>query len=97
MTAGTEDPTGTGQRLLSSPTTRQPSLSIPCFAERRYGGVLDDEMLMALPPEHVNKAIDGMTALAKNGFRYPAIRHPAGCSRGHGQELPRPQSGKEVG
>ena len=23
--------------------TRQPSLSIPCFAERRYGGVLDDE------------------------------------------------------
>ena len=34
-------------------------------------GVLDDEMLMALPPEHITKAIDGMTALAKNGFRYP--------------------------
>jgi uncharacterized protein (DUF169 family) len=51
--------------------TRQPSLSIPCFAERRYGGVLDDEMLMALPPEYVAKAIDGMAALAKNGFRYP--------------------------
>jgi uncharacterized protein (DUF169 family) len=52
-------------------TTRQPSLSIPCFAERRYGGVLDDEMLMATPPEHLIKAIDGMRALAKNGFRYP--------------------------
>jgi uncharacterized protein (DUF169 family) len=52
-------------------STREPSLSIPCFAERRYGGVLDDEMLMALPPEHLQKAIDGMTALAKNGFRYP--------------------------
>jgi uncharacterized protein (DUF169 family) len=51
--------------------TRQPSLSIPCFAERRYGGVLDDEMLMALPPEHVAKALTGMEALAKNGFRYP--------------------------
>jgi uncharacterized protein (DUF169 family) len=51
--------------------TRQPSLSIPCFAERRYGGVLDDEMLMALPPEYVAKAISGMEALAKNGFRYP--------------------------
>jgi uncharacterized protein (DUF169 family) len=51
--------------------TRQPSLSIPCFAERRYGGVNDDEMLMALPPEQVAKAIAGMTALAKNGFRYP--------------------------
>jgi uncharacterized protein (DUF169 family) len=52
-------------------TTRQPSLSIPCFAERRYGGVLDEEMLMALPPNMLAKAIDGMTALAKNGFRYP--------------------------
>jgi len=51
--------------------TRQPSLSIPCFAERRYGGVLDDEMLMALPPEELPKAIAGMEALAKNGFRYP--------------------------
>ena len=52
-------------------TTRQPSLSIPCFAERRYGGVLDDEMLMAAPPEYLVTAIAGMKALAKNGFRYP--------------------------
>jgi uncharacterized protein (DUF169 family) len=51
--------------------TRTPSLSIPCFAERRYGGVLDDEMLMALPPEHLAKAIAGMEALSKNGLRYP--------------------------
>jgi len=52
-------------------TTRQPSLSIPCFAERRYGGVLDDEMLMACTPADLTKAIEGMQALAKNGFRYP--------------------------
>ena len=52
-------------------STRRPSLSIPCFAERRYGGVLDDEMLMALPPELLAKAIAGMNALAGNGFRYP--------------------------
>jgi uncharacterized protein (DUF169 family) len=52
-------------------TTRTPSLSIPCFAERRYGGVLDDEMLMALPPEYLPKAIAGMQALARNGLRYP--------------------------
>ncbi|TAN53903.1 MAG: hypothetical protein EPN19_08625 [Betaproteobacteria bacterium] len=51
--------------------TRQPSLSIPCFAERRYGGVLDDELLMALPPDDIARAIAGMAALAKNGFRYP--------------------------
>jgi uncharacterized protein (DUF169 family) len=55
--------------------TREPSLSIPCFAERRYGGVLDDEMLMALPPELLAKAIAGMEALAKNGFRYPFAQY----------------------
>lgn len=52
-------------------TKREPSLSIPCFAERRYGGVRDEEMLMAAPPEYFGKAIAGMQALAKNGFRYP--------------------------
>ncbi|MBS0640406.1 MAG: DUF169 domain-containing protein [Acetobacteraceae bacterium] len=51
--------------------TREPSLSIPCFAERRYGGVLDDEMLMALPPAYIAKANAGMEALSKNGLRYP--------------------------
>ena len=28
-------------------------------------------MLMATPPEHLVKAIEGMKALSKNGFRYP--------------------------
>jgi uncharacterized protein (DUF169 family) len=56
-------------------TRREPSLSIPCFAERRYGGVLDDEMLMATPPEPLIKAIAGMKALAKNGFRYPFAQY----------------------
>ncbi|MBR1085924.1 DUF169 domain-containing protein [Bradyrhizobium manausense] len=49
----------------------EPSLSLPCYAERRYGGVPDEEMLMALKPHHLAKAIEGMTALAKNGLRYP--------------------------
>lgn len=51
--------------------TREPSLSIPCFAERRYGGVEDDEMLMALPVADIERALQGMDALAKNGLRYP--------------------------
>lgn len=51
--------------------TGEPSLSIPCFAERRYGGVLDDEMLMAIKIEDIITALNGMTALARNGFRYP--------------------------
>ena len=51
--------------------TGEPSLSLPCFAERRYGGVPDEEMLMALSPQHLAKAIAGMKQLAKNGLRYP--------------------------
>jgi uncharacterized protein (DUF169 family) len=52
-------------------STREPSVSIPCFAERRYGGVQDDELLMATPPEYLPKAIAGLEALAGNGLRYP--------------------------
>lgn len=51
--------------------TREPSLSIPCFAERRYGGVPDDELLMAMPPTLLPKAIAGLEQLSRNGLRYP--------------------------
>jgi len=53
--------------------TRKASLSIPCFAERRYGGVADDEMLMACPPEDFAKAVEGLHGLSKAGLRYPIV------------------------
>lgn len=56
-----------GRALL----TGEPSLALPCYAERRYGGVPDDELLIALKPEHLVQAIDGMEALSRNGLRYP--------------------------
>ena len=51
--------------------TGEPSLSIPCFAERRYGGVMEDELLMALTPADLLVAVEGMEALSRNGLRYP--------------------------
>jgi len=51
--------------------TGEPSLSIPCFAERRYGGVMDDELLMAIPPHYLPKVINGLGHLSNNGLRYP--------------------------
>ena len=51
--------------------TGEPSLSLPCYAERRYGGVPDEEMLMALKPADLRTAVEGMKALARNGLRYP--------------------------
>lgn len=52
-------------------STGEPSLSIPCFAERRYGGVMEDELLMATPPRFLPEIIDGLDALSRNGLRYP--------------------------
>ena len=51
--------------------TGEPSLSIPCFAERRYGGVMEDELLMAISPEDLLVSVQGMEALSRNGLRYP--------------------------
>ena len=52
------------------------------YAERRYGGVADDELLMACPPDEFLRAIEGMGHLGKNGLRYPfppygAVMDPA--------------------
>jgi len=49
----------------------EPSVSIPCYAERRFGGVADDELLIALPPSFLPKIVDGLTALKANGLFYP--------------------------
>jgi len=70
--------------------TGEPSLAIPCFAERRYGGVLDDELLMAMPPKYLPKAIAGMKRLSGNGLRYPIPQYGiqsdarAGLARSYG-------------
>jgi uncharacterized protein (DUF169 family) len=73
--------------------TGQPSLSIPCFAERRYGGVADDELLMALQPADLRKAIDGMTKLAANGLRYPIPPYGLQADARAGLQVSYPQRG----
>jgi len=64
--------------------TREVSLSIPCYAERRYGGVADDEMLMALPPQDLARAVEGLKGLAKAGLRYPIPPYGAFADPGEG-------------
>ncbi len=55
--------------------TGEPSLSIPCYAERKFGGVLDEEMLIALPPSYLPQVVEGLASLSKNGLRYPIPNH----------------------
>jgi uncharacterized protein (DUF169 family) len=49
----------------------EPAFTVPCYGERSLGQVADDEVVIALPPEAVEKSISGMKKLAKFGFRYP--------------------------
>jgi dephospho-CoA kinase len=51
--------------------TGKPALTIPCYGERRYGHAQDDELVMALPAETMDKALAGMEALYTRGIRYP--------------------------
>jgi uncharacterized protein (DUF169 family) len=51
--------------------TGKPSVSIPCYGERSMGGVSDDEIIIALPPETLETAITGLNELQKIGFKYP--------------------------
>jgi uncharacterized protein (DUF169 family) len=49
----------------------KPAVAIPCYGERAIGQVADDELVVALPPTEVPKAISGMQKLARVGLRYP--------------------------
>ncbi len=60
-------------------SSRKPSLAIPCFGEKRFGEVLDEEIVLALPPAMIEKAIEGMQKLAALGIRYPIPVYGAEC------------------
>jgi len=51
--------------------TSKPSLSIPCYGERRYGHAQDDELVMGLPAEMISKVVQNLEILYKRGIRYP--------------------------
>jgi uncharacterized protein (DUF169 family) len=50
---------------------RVPSLSIPCYGERRFGHVQDDELAIGLPTEDCARILANLKTLYKRGIRYP--------------------------
>jgi uncharacterized protein (DUF169 family) len=60
-------------------STGEPSISIPCFAERRFGGVQDDELLVSLRMEHVHEILAGLDWLSERGIRYPIPPYGPQC------------------
>ena len=47
------------------------ALTIPCYGERRFGHAQDDEMVLAMQPDTMVKASEGLERLADRGIRYP--------------------------
>lgn len=59
--------------------TGEPAIAIPCFAERRFGGVQDDELVLALRLEHLQEVVTGLDWLAQRGIRYPIPPYGPQC------------------
>ncbi|MDY6851906.1 MAG: DUF169 domain-containing protein, partial [Thermodesulfobacteriota bacterium] len=51
--------------------TGKPSMTIPCYGERRYGHAQDEDLVMALPADMLDKALLGLESLYRRGIRYP--------------------------
>jgi uncharacterized protein (DUF169 family) len=54
-------------------TTGKPALAIPCMGERAFGAVTEDELVMALPPGMMAKAVEGLKALKSRRIGYPIV------------------------
>jgi uncharacterized protein (DUF169 family) len=56
---------------VSTILTGKPKVSIPSFADRKFAGVRESELLLSLTSEDLLRAINGVEQLYKNGLRYP--------------------------
>jgi uncharacterized protein (DUF169 family) len=54
-------------------TSGKPALAIPCMGERAFGSVTDDELVLALPPKMMAKAVEGLQCLRNRGIAYPVM------------------------
>ncbi|MBQ2733012.1 MAG: DUF169 domain-containing protein [Clostridia bacterium] len=56
-------------------STGKVCITVPSYAERRFGAVLDEEMLAAFPPSYMPRILDGLKKLSKNGVTYPTPQY----------------------
>jgi len=68
-------------------------MSIPCFAERRTGGVLDASADGGCPPTSALTRRHRHGGMRRTGFRYPFPQygHSAEVRDGMGESVPGPQ------
>lgn len=62
--------------LVECYQNHKPFLSIPCYGQRRFGQVQDDEIELAVPPDQMMKALTGLHGLRKAGTAsYPILSY----------------------
>ncbi len=57
--------------------SNKPALAVPCFGERAYGHVAEDELVLALPGDYGEKVVRGLEGLNRRGIRYPIVQSGA--------------------
>ena len=55
----------------------KPALAIPCYGERSFGAVTDDELVIALPPKELERLVTGLKKLTDIDLGYPIRRRGA--------------------
>ncbi len=80
-----------GRALASGET----SISIPCYAERRFGGVAEDELLLAMAPGEFARGIEGLEGLSRAGLRYPIPPYGAHADPAPGMAASYPTGGAD--
>lgn len=51
--------------------TGKPSLALPCYADKKFAGMGENELRLTFTPGGLLRALRGVEALHKNGLRYP--------------------------
>lgn len=59
------------QHWIRTLMTGKPNISLPCFAEMRFGEYPDDCVIFSATPSDLRKALDGTRELNRIGLRYP--------------------------
>ena len=51
--------------------TGKPSIGLPCYADKKFAGMGENELRITFTAEDFVRAVEGMKGLHKNGLRYP--------------------------
>lgn len=51
--------------------TGKPGLALPCYADKKFAGVADDELRLTFTPGGLVRAVNGLDQMFHTGLRYP--------------------------